>query len=82
MPFFEHEMLLKLVTPSEEKKIKIFLNYISYDVFTDKVSYPIFKERMEIVNQQMKFDLFKVFSEVCGKNKKYIKSINTNKLLH
>lgn len=72
MPFFEYEMLHKLLTPAEEKKIQVFVNYISFDIFSDKIAYQTFKERMEILNQQKHFDLFAIFKEICGKNRKYI----------
>jgi len=66
------DLLPKLISPSEEKKLKVFANYIFFDVFSEKVSYPIFKDRVSVINQQKKFDLFKMFKEICGPNKKYI----------
>lgn len=69
---FDLTLLSKILTPMEEKKIKVYLGYIMYDVFTEKVSYPIFKERMEPLNIKNKFNLFKIFKEICGKEKKYI----------
>lgn len=66
------ELLPKIITPSEEKELKVFLNYLMFDIFSDKVSYPIFKERMEILNVVRKFDLLKIFKELCGENHKYL----------
>lgn len=66
------ELLPKIVSKSEEKKLKVFVNYLMYDIFSEKISFPIFKERMSVVNLIRKFDLFLVFKEISGKNKKYI----------
>ena len=72
MPFFEWEMLRKLLSAEEEKKIMIYINYLMFDIFSEKISFPTFRDRMRFFNFQKDFKLFQIFKEICGENKKYI----------
>ena len=43
-----------------------------FDQFSERISFPRFEESVTLLSKSQKFDLKKLFIELCGKHKKYI----------
>lgn len=61
-----------VVSEDDQKKVVSFLNFLFYDIYQDKVSFPYFADSIGVLNQNTKYNLVTVFKDLCGRNRKYI----------
>ena len=61
------------ITNEELDKLKIIGDYLCFDQYQDKASYPRFEECFGILNQNLSSEsLQKIFQDICGTRHKYI----------
>ena len=68
-----HAQSTKSISPSEIRKIKTLIDFIFHDQTKQCASYKRFEEIFYFANETaIHVDLFKVFKEIVGDNKKYL----------
>ncbi len=56
----------------EFDKLRVLCDYLLFDHFSERLTFPRFQECISILSESQKFDLKKIFMELSGKHKKYI----------